>query len=641
MSTIENAPKRWFILVGIDYYKPGSQLGPYEIGNLRGCVNDVDRVESYLKHQLQIDDAHILKLVSTEPGKSNRKPEKLATARNIVEALENVTTNASPGDLVHFHYSGHGTRIKTAYPEYKGGPDEYDEAIVPCDVRCPEGRFIRDVELAWKLHLMVEKKLVVTVVLDSCHSGGANRDDDDDGYGAVRGLEQPYEEGPDNDGRDFPSGVPAVGEWDGIFTLQTADKQFIGLDPETWLLKLAGYEFIAACRPKETAKELNDGPGKRPVKPHGALTRFLMEALESGVSQPTHGMLFRKILAAFKCTKDLKQTPVFAGNTKRRFFGFEEDSDIPTIAATVEDQHGLKRFYIAAGQIHGVSPGTEYALFPMNTPASKLADLSAASAIVSVSKVRDFKSMVKFKSGSAALSPEEIQKGYQAVLSKVPMTDGVKVKIDKEMPDSLREFMVDGIDNVSILHLCPEEHIPNYVVGFDRRTEKLILLDGNNQRIPLFPGCDNPEALFERLTKIVKYDMLQDLKSPSVTAKTTEELKYSFELAGQRKYHLFILTHASDSLTRLRSTRRRWHHSGKERRFDLVIFQERQFHRVKRYGSQSSTILGDFASLSSTEGSDGLWNGGTGRPSRGSTICSNENDVFGENPAGMSSYRYS
>lgn len=262
-----------------------------------------------------------MKLVSIKPGKSNQKPEKLATARNIVEALENVTTNASPGDLVYFHYSGHDARIKTTYPEYKGGPDKYDEVIVPCDVQCPEGWFIRNIELAGKLHLMVAKKLVVTVVLDSCHSGGANRDDDHDGYGATRGLEEPFEEALDNGRRDFLGGASAVGEWDGIFALQTTGKQIIGLDAETWLLKQGGYEFIAACRPKETAREPNNGSGK----PHGALARFLREALESGVSQPKHGMLFWKILVAFRSSKGLKQTPVFAGNTKRRFFGFEED----------------------------------------------------------------------------------------------------------------------------------------------------------------------------------------------------------------------------------------------------------------------------------------------------------------------------
>ncbi|KAF8538860.1 hypothetical protein BDD12DRAFT_840666 [Trichophaea hybrida] len=84
-----------------------------------------------------------------------------------------VTTEARPGDVVYIHYSGHGAQARTVYPELKG-PNSVDEALVPCDIHCG-GRYLRDFELAELLDIMVQKGLVVTIVLDSCHSGSASR----------------------------------------------------------------------------------------------------------------------------------------------------------------------------------------------------------------------------------------------------------------------------------------------------------------------------------------------------------------------------------------------------------------------------------------------------------------------------------
>lgn len=74
--------------------------------------------------------------------------EKRATGKKkILQALDAVTDHANAGDQVLFFFSGHGTRVKTIYSEYKSS--KFDEALVPCDIN--SGRFIRDAEIAWRL----------------------------------------------------------------------------------------------------------------------------------------------------------------------------------------------------------------------------------------------------------------------------------------------------------------------------------------------------------------------------------------------------------------------------------------------------------------------------------------------------------
>uniref|UniRef100_A0A5B7BDR5 Putative latex-abundant family protein n=1 Tax=Davidia involucrata TaxID=16924 RepID=A0A5B7BDR5_DAVIN len=87
----------------------------------------------------------------------------MPTGANIKSALSRMVDQAEPGDVLFFHYSGHGTRIPSVRPIH---PFRQDEAIVPCDFN-----LITDVDFR-QLVNRLPKGASFTIFSDSCHSGG-------------------------------------------------------------------------------------------------------------------------------------------------------------------------------------------------------------------------------------------------------------------------------------------------------------------------------------------------------------------------------------------------------------------------------------------------------------------------------------
>lgn len=169
-------PELYALLIGIDCYLPNHLPGGYSYSSLGGCVRDIKHVEAFLVSRLGMTPERILKLTASR-GDGQQPVEPLAqwpTYENMVAKFKQLISIASGGDQVYIHYSGHGGRALTAYKSLKGD-DGLDEALVPTNIGNSEARYLRDVELAYLLKSMVDKGLVVTVVLDSCHSGGATR----------------------------------------------------------------------------------------------------------------------------------------------------------------------------------------------------------------------------------------------------------------------------------------------------------------------------------------------------------------------------------------------------------------------------------------------------------------------------------
>jgi len=142
------------LLVGINDYK--------EINDLSGCVNDVTNIRDVLLkyYGFAVPDIRVL-------------VDKRANKENIIHRLKWLVTGAKKGDILVFHYSGHGTQIR----DRKGDDelkDHMDEAICPWGTNW-DGGLILDVDL-YDIFQEIKTGVTLEVILDSCFSGTGTRE---------------------------------------------------------------------------------------------------------------------------------------------------------------------------------------------------------------------------------------------------------------------------------------------------------------------------------------------------------------------------------------------------------------------------------------------------------------------------------
>jgi Caspase domain/Domain of unknown function (DUF4384) len=161
----QNTPRKLALLVGINQY-PASQ----RFDNLKGCVTDVELQEKLLTYRFGFNPRDIIKLTTDE------SPDKQPTRNNILTAFEeHLIKQAKPGDVVVFHFSGHGSRLPELNPTVRAcRKDDYNSTLVTADDG--KNNFAQDI-MGKTLFLLMSALNTenVTVVLDSCYSGGGTR----------------------------------------------------------------------------------------------------------------------------------------------------------------------------------------------------------------------------------------------------------------------------------------------------------------------------------------------------------------------------------------------------------------------------------------------------------------------------------
>jgi uncharacterized caspase-like protein len=119
----QDTPRKLALLVGINQY-PASE----RFGSLQGCVTDVDLQQELLIHRFGFQPSDILKLTSDE------SPDKQPTRQNILTTFEkHLIEQAKPGDVVVFHFSGHGSRLPEPDPIQSCRKDNFNSTLVPAD----------------------------------------------------------------------------------------------------------------------------------------------------------------------------------------------------------------------------------------------------------------------------------------------------------------------------------------------------------------------------------------------------------------------------------------------------------------------------------------------------------------------------
>lgn len=136
------------LLIGINYV--GTQ---YE---LNGCINDVKNMKQFLIENCNFLESNIILL-------TDETMDNLPTKENIQNKIGWLVSNNINGDILVFHYSGHGSNIRDINNDET---DKTDETIVPLDFDQ-----IIDDWLFINMISKIRKNVNLYCFFDSCHSG--------------------------------------------------------------------------------------------------------------------------------------------------------------------------------------------------------------------------------------------------------------------------------------------------------------------------------------------------------------------------------------------------------------------------------------------------------------------------------------
>jgi hypothetical protein len=525
------------LLIGIDCYLPNEKSGTPNPANLGGCVNDVNRIEAYLRRQIGLPETQILKLTSTISGAGTptEPVEQWPTRENILKGFKWLDNVAKPGDQLYIYYSGHGARVRTPlkYQGLKLG-EGFDEALVPCDYNQGTDRFLRDFELAHVLRGYVQRRLETTIILDSCHSGGATRAElnisDKDKRDRVRSIGLIDEILP-------PPELTVAPHEELKATVMSMGRRTIRdfTVENGWLLEPQGYVLLAACRPSEYAYEHYFSRNYT----GGVLTYWLLDSLKELGPEASFQSLYNRILAQVN-SQFPHQTPQLQGELNRAGFkhkGVTEARTVPVLEV------GDNEVVVGVGQAEGIGIGERFAIFAAGETNLLSGRKLALVSITDVGATRSRAVVVE------RFTSEAIQKGDQAL----PLESGTAtwrrtVKLNthdavsaekRRMLEVVGDVLRQGENN----HLALAEmgQAADFTVSISESDEYLIKAswDGDLREVPRGPRADidgAPALLIRRMMHLSKYLKVYELENFDPNSPLRS--KISVELLGSQAEYL-------------------------------------------------------------------------------------------------------
>jgi len=275
-----------------------------------------------------------------------------ATKAGVMKAFDNVLSKSNPGDIVVFHFSGHGQQVTDISGDEADGLDEaliaYN-ASKSCSAIEPDGRYhLLDDEVGIflnKLRKRVGERGDVLFFIDACHSGTATRSESTD---VVRGTDSVFS----IPGYKSTNNIKDETCYSRVTEVTRGVAASKGLSP---------YIVLSACLAGQTNKEYNKC---------GSLSFALGKVLSSNLNNKTYQYFFDAIRAemlplmvnSFGVVHD--QTPQIEGLSNRMLFAGMKVNITPHFR--VNEVKGRK-ILVNAGQINGVFKGAELSFYPAGT----------------------------------------------------------------------------------------------------------------------------------------------------------------------------------------------------------------------------------------------------------------------------------
>jgi len=281
------------LIIGIDTYQPtgttamheaGCTYGRCELGsfeNLQGAVNDAQSIADVLTGPKFGFPADNVVMVTNPAPRRTRPgivvlPADQTTHDGILAAMKKDLVDVPQrGDTVVFYDASHGSlRVNTAGEKLTvrnedGKLVNVDSTLVPSDAY-KGGYDIRDREMTRIFNAALDKGVHLTIIFDSCHSGGSTR-----GLGGMRQRSLPYDPRPVNDPPDaLPNGqrVPPPTE-------RTDNPALV----------------FAAVQQDQAANEAD--PSETMPEAHGAFTAALIETLQVLPADGPASLVYQRVKA--------------------------------------------------------------------------------------------------------------------------------------------------------------------------------------------------------------------------------------------------------------------------------------------------------------------------------------------------------
>ncbi len=348
------------LIIGIDLYQPagttathdaGCAYGRCELGsfeNLEGSVNDAQSMADVLTSPKFGFPANNVTLL-TDPAPSKVRPGVVTlsvdqTARDgILAAMKKYLVDVpQPGDTVVFYDASHGSlRVNTAsnkltVRDENGNLVHVDSTLVPSDAY-KGGYDVRDREMTRIFNAALDKGVHLTIIFDSCHSGGTTR-----GLGAMRQRSLPYDPRPVTD----PSDTLANGERAPSPTERTDNPALV----------------FTAVQQDQAANEADPTPTV--PESHGAFTEALLETLQVLPADAPASLVYQRVKAELEGNGVPDQEPDLDASAARRaqplFGGTAGTGDagkVRTAALKVDDDGSV---WLDIGMVAGIGPGSEF-----------------------------------------------------------------------------------------------------------------------------------------------------------------------------------------------------------------------------------------------------------------------------------------
>jgi hypothetical protein len=389
-------PNLYALVVGIDNYPP-----PVPI--LCGCVNDANAFRRVLLEQYNVPPDQVVTLLNAD-----------ATREAVIDGFREHLCKAKAGDIAVFFYAGHGSQEPTTGVFLAIEPDYKNETIVCYDSRLPrgydlahkdlEGCDLIDKDFAVLIQNVAATGARLTLVLDSCHSGSADRDADDievipPGVRRAPAREEPQ---PDSAYLRKPTEIVAL-----LRNMDAASSTDRTKQARRFVEGASGsHVLFAACSDSESANEYHLGP-------HGAFTYCLLQVLLDGKPISNQELYTR--------THDLLQSLYPIQHSHLVPVGDEDELRNSQFLGLTPMPRG--NFFMAwcdrgawkidGGRLYNLGVRDAVALYPANSSADNLADTTKALTTATLTAAGPSESTIAV----ADVSRLDPQQQYKAVVT--------------------------------------------------------------------------------------------------------------------------------------------------------------------------------------------------------------------------------